>query len=733
MPAGGLVLYAKWTPIELNVTFYNSFEYYLKDDEISTVKVEYGDTVITSDIPKTTDGTLTRPVTGARFAGWYYIDNSGNETRFDPSVMPVTSDLKLYAGWRSDVISSYTVGYVKKGTDEEIVDPTNGAAFVATTKTFSAKSGSDLYETGWWPTVPSHSLIIDEDNLNNIYNFEYIAKPSVWYRVRYINSSTGEEMSGYPQEDKNTSSGVVSEQAPHISGYVVDRVTKSCVLTASAETDADAAKNEELGINVITFYYTENSSQTVYEVNHYTQNLGDSESYSLYQSQTVKAAYGESVDIESLYLDSLLETGYKVNNSKTTYTGTVSVNSETDGYLVIDIYYDRKCYPYVIKYIDSGTNTVLAQFNFPVEPLADGDSLDTHILGNTVKHSAPLKYDYNGKVYDRVSNEIVNINICVEDGSDGNPVDVSSVSRNVINVYYRERSSFTVKYCAVCIPADSETAKDILDNVNISLNQEIVSNASDIYGCSVLSYPKENCEFLGWFENPDGIGNALTISENIGYANIGDIVESKTYYAVFTTDIKMSTLRIEKYIDSLYYDSKDNPHGFKSGGVASPKNDNDKQGYLNYTNAEQNFLFKIEKYEKTGSNTRGELAGTFYTLIKFDADEKPLAKTVEKEHTTYSYMKYKNIMVDPRYIYVVTELEISDDPEKPAGLAWRYVFKGSDVSGTFDNKTSVEVVYEDTDIDDGRNVGFYAVRNDSTRDIESDMSSIKNTIVINRD
>ena len=138
MPAGGRVLYAKWLPVEYNVTFYNDMESYTEDRSIKSVMVERGDTVTTSDIPRT-GNELSRPIDGARFSGWYYIDGSGNTVRFDPSMMPVTSDLKLYAGWESDVVSTYVIKYLKKGTSEEIAEPTSGRAFVSTTKTFSAK------------------------------------------------------------------------------------------------------------------------------------------------------------------------------------------------------------------------------------------------------------------------------------------------------------------------------------------------------------------------------------------------------------------------------------------------------------------------------------------------------------------------------------------------------------------------------------------------------------------
>lgn len=604
-----------------------------------------------------------------------------------------------------------------------------------------------MYESGWWPTVPSHSILMRNDKSDNEYTFEYIKKDSVWYRVRYVDSATGVEI--YGEKDQNTSSGVVSETAVHINEYVVDRITKSLVLVASEESNADAAKNEELSMNVITFYYTKSDTQTIFEVNHYAQDLGkndldNSGSYSLWQSESHNASVTDSIDIESYYSSLLKSLGYDVYKAeiggKVYSGGSVDVDPDSSGgYLVVNIYYSRKYYPYAVKYIDKDTDEVLETLEFPLDPIADGDSLEKHILGNTVEWNAPDEFRKDGVIYDRISSADMSLDIRVEEDGSGNVVDMDKIKTNVLNIYYRERSTFTVKYAAVCIPKDSTYSDEILKDVKISKTQEVVSASRDITGAEVLAYPTDKCKFLGWFDNPDGDGAAISTVQRISRGDIGNIDSDKTYYAVFRPKGEVSTLRIEKYIDSLYYNSNDNPHGFADGGVMQPKNDYDEHGYLNMTRAEQSFVFRIEKYEKAADNNKGDLVGTSYTVMTFGADDEPLGAVKDRYGKSYRYMHSKDIMIEPGYIYTVTEVGISKEADVAAGLGWRYIFTGVTipemVSGTnriavVPTEPQVDVVYGDTLINAVQKIEFYAVRNNASNNTESDMSSITNKILI---
>ncbi len=157
------------------------------------------------------------------------------------------------------------------------------------------------------------------------------------------------------------------------------------------------------------------------------------------------------------------------------------------------------------------------------------------------------------------------------------------------------------------------------------------------------------------------------------------------------------------------------------------------------TGAEQSFVFKIEKYERTAENEKGDLVGTSYTVMSFGADDKPLESVKDRYGKSYRYMHSKDILVEPGYIYAVTEVGISEETNVSAGLGWRYISTGVTipemVSGTkkitvVPTEPQVDVVYGDTLINAVQKVEFYAVRNNASNDTESDMSSIKNKILI---
>ena len=202
---------------------------------------------------------------------------------------------------------------------------------------------------------------------------------------------------------------------------------------------------------------------------------------------------------------------------------------------------------------------------------------------------------------------------------------------------------------------------------------------------------------------------------------------------------EVSTLRIEKYIDSLYYNSNDNPHNFAGTTVMKPINDDDKHGYLNMTKAEQSFVFRIDKYEKAAGNKKGDLVGTSYTVMSFGADDQPLEAVKNRDGKTYRYMHSKDISVEPGYIYAVTEVGISEQTDVAAGLGWRYISTGVTVPDMVSGTSMIavalaepqaEVVYEDTLINAVQKVEFYAVRNNASNNVESDMSSITNKILV---
>lgn len=271
---------------------------------------------------------------GYNFVGWFYIDEiTGEPVAFLPNNMPVNKDLKIYAEWQADTMIKYTIHYMLIGatrsedgdylfadgykykldytTKTQIADDTTGQIQDGRTKTFSAKALPELWTAddpnnttridychNHYPMLSSHAIMFspnqDEsdsaiqvinvvrDEKENIvsyeidYTFYYVKLDNVKYTVRYINNdtktSTFKDFSEHPSGNKTkevdpvtktTYEAVTTESMKMIQGYVPDEYQKRIVLTAFPQEGTDD--------NVITFYYTENSSP-MYFVEHLIEN-----------------------------------------------------------------------------------------------------------------------------------------------------------------------------------------------------------------------------------------------------------------------------------------------------------------------------------------------------------------------------------------------------------------------------------------------------------------------------
>ena len=231
MPAGDVVLYAKWAPKTHTVTTWLTAD--MKD------VVNVGN----SNVQKIAHGSLatkpTDPTNGNyTFVGWFYEEN-GVEKAFDFS-MPIVKDLNLYAKWSSNTLVTYTIYY--KSGDTEIAEPTTGSALAGTTLTFEAKTGDELnegYQSGYFPNTGSHSMVMDIEG-NNEFTFVYVEMAKVGYTVRYLEKGTEKVL--HEEKTAETSNAIITEKFVQISGYAPDAYQKRLVLSA---TEAE---------NVITFW-----------------------------------------------------------------------------------------------------------------------------------------------------------------------------------------------------------------------------------------------------------------------------------------------------------------------------------------------------------------------------------------------------------------------------------------------------------------------------------------------
>lgn len=200
MPAGNIVVYAKWVAPMFTATF----EYQVMiGGETHTVQADipYGSTISAP--------TIAHP-DGYPLEGWY--TDAAYANRFDFST-PITKDITLYAKWHTTQTYGYTVKYVDaNGT--EIATAYSSTGTPNTTVIAQAKK-IDGYELN---DAQSKSVLLDADNKEIVFKYGYIGTYS--YTVQYLLEGTTTKVS----PDKvvpNVSSRIVTENAKYVNGYVL--------------------------------------------------------------------------------------------------------------------------------------------------------------------------------------------------------------------------------------------------------------------------------------------------------------------------------------------------------------------------------------------------------------------------------------------------------------------------------------------------------------------------------
>lgn len=325
MPAGEVVVYAKWAPKTHTVrTFLDKDS--MSGTSLSSETVAHGNLATKPTDPKNGEGEYV-------FVGWFYEEN-GVEKAFDFS-MPIVKDLNLYAKWSSNTLVAYTIKYVleKDGTTV-IADETTGSALAGTTLTFEAKTGDELnegYQSGYFPHTGSHSLTMDI-NGNNEFTFVYVAKEKVNYTVRYLEKGTEKVL--HEEKTAETSNAIITEKFVQISGYAPDAYQKRLVLSAN---EAE---------NVITFWYTEDNVHAPVQIVHWIQNIAG-EGYTEYQSSTnLNGEIGQTYTGITLTIP-----GFTYNAEKSNASGELTAEG-----LELNLYYDRVKYSYTVRYVDAADN-----------------------------------------------------------------------------------------------------------------------------------------------------------------------------------------------------------------------------------------------------------------------------------------------------------------------------------------------------------------------------------------
>lgn len=492
MPASDVTLYAKWAPKTHTVKTYQT------ENDLSNVGSELGTWTVSHG--KTVEDPPANPTNGKyTFVGWFYKDNDGTEHAFDFS-MPVNRDLNLYAKWIANTLVSYTIHYqLEDGTT--IADDTTGSALALTTKTFEAKTGTQLtegYQSGYFPETSSHSITMDiDDSSKNEYTFIYVPKAEVEYTVKYLEKGTGTQLAD--PKTVTTRDAVVTETFKQISGYAPDAYQKRLVL---------AAENNE-----IIFWYVKDDTHAPVQIIHWTQNIAG-DGYTEYQSSTnLNGEIGKPYSVNPLTIAGFTYNA-KPEHPVDGYPAQAS-GELTEAGLVLNLYYDRIEYPYEFRFLEQGTDKKLA------EPAS-----------GTARYQAQVTWQAKTiPGYTLVSAENQAINIAIE-----NPAD--KPNKNVKIFYYTEQT-VDIKYQVVG-PDGSGT----LDNYQETQLKVLTGTAKGSAPTAEKGY-----KFVGWYTN-----EACTQPVNNGWVddnnkltpqkNASGQFEAATYYAKFERDV--FDLTIEK-------------------------------------------------------------------------------------------------------------------------------------------------------------------------------------------
>ena len=428
MPDSDVTLYAKWAPKTHTVRIFKTADK-TEDELIAEQLIPHGSYAKAPvDIP---NGNYV-------FNGWFYMDGTEKKA-FDFNNMPVNRDLDIFAEWSSNTPVLYTVRYeLEDGT--EIAAPTVGSTLAGTSKTFTAKGGTELYDKyqdGYFPNTNSHTILM---NINGGNEYTFIYKPidNVPYTVKYLEKGTGKLLHSekYVAENKKS---VVTEKFEQINGYMPDAYQKRLVLSADGEE------------NVLTFWYTKDDEHAYYIIRHLVQNL-EGDGYTEYRTIQGPGKIGETITEKPLLI-----TGYTYNEGK----GKASGKLTKDG-LELVLYYDRNLYSYTVKYLKSGTGKELHN---------EKQSDQNYRYGKVVSEDAIDIPGYK-LIGDKTKTRTIREN------------------NNEIIFYYSEQQ-VTVKY--IPVPAGCGT---------VSISSEIIKAATGEASGSAPT-PAKGYRFDGWFTDED--------------------------------------------------------------------------------------------------------------------------------------------------------------------------------------------------------------------------------------
>ena len=518
MPAGNVILYAKWVPVDHTVRFFNDTDCTVK---ASNENGEFIDQTVAHGSAANDPGT---PVNGNyTFVGWFYKDGE-TEKAFDLS-MPVTKDLDLYAKWASNTPVKYIIHYqLVDGTP--IARDTTGTALPGNSKTFDAKAGMELYagyQDGCFPRTKSHTLEVNIDETKNEWTFVYEQVPSVPYTVKYLDKATNEPVA--PEKHEVSSKAIVTETFVYVPNYVPETPTQRLVLEVNGE-------------NVLIFYYTTSTTDMYYAVRHYIEKV-DGSGYELYTDPIFRPGkIGEGYSADKLTLTGFVyNPAPAVDKQDSEHPAHDAIVSLSENEHEINFYYDREVYPYLYKFIDQTT----------------GEEIANRVAGEAKFQSLVKEEPAVIPGYTCVYPNYAGITIRVDQlGENREP------ARNVHTYLYTQNDvklNYVVAIGEGSVAPASETVKAVTGTANGS-----------------VPTPAEGYHFVGWYldEACTQEVNSTWVDDNnkIVPTKAADAVwvDGTTYYAKFErNDIKLT---ITKTVSGNFGDkTKEFPISVKVGGV----------------------------------------------------------------------------------------------------------------------------------------------------------------------
>lgn len=388
MPAHNIYLYAKWTPCFYTAKVYLDSE---KDEEnglLSTQTLVFNSPIVEPDYKAAQAGNV--EYRNLIFAGWYYMDGA-TEKRFDFNTMVLKGHIEIYAKWTSHVPVDYTVYYViedENGNYVEIADPTKGQSLAGITKSFTAKVGTDLYntyQTGYFPQKRTASILMSNTEANVAYFIYGEAQPFDYFIVHNLVSEKFTSILGrdtlqlkedFPAQvgdgdvvdieitfhEGFTKAGIIAK-AEEIKGSTLNTTQVEAVWTIVTGLSPDHYKQTLIlstdDTNEIVFNWIDRDQISTYQVIHYFE--AKTGQYVAEYTQSFVGNIGDPV--EAAVIDRV---GFVEDKSepKRVPEGNISgltfdKDGKPNGGLVLKRYYKRATYTYTVHHYVQGTATKL--------------------------------------------------------------------------------------------------------------------------------------------------------------------------------------------------------------------------------------------------------------------------------------------------------------------------------------------------------------------------------------